>query len=265
MTQPRAVWRRAEGRDAARRPRHARGGFRPSARARSRALDRAGIEEAEVVAPADVARDLARARLLPRGAICLSGLVYATAAGVEDEVARCAEVLDRVDLLMPLSRHRPPAAPAAKIRQLTSALRRARRCRNRSWAPGSRIPSRPMIACCSTIARAAADARRPPAHVIRHERRCGALRAARSRGGGGRRYRAADLLSRARRPWPRHRECLGGRAGRCVRPRRDSEWSRRSGGQREPGTGGAAPACTCAGPAGMRLEALPAPVAPRCA
>jgi len=34
-------------------------------------------------------------------------------------------VLDRVDVLMPLSSRRPPAARAAKIRQLTSALRRA--------------------------------------------------------------------------------------------------------------------------------------------
>ena len=102
--------------------------FTPAARARIlRALDRAGIEEAEVVAPARVAKDLARARSLPRGTICLSGLVYATTAGVEDEIARCAEVLDRVDVLMPLSSHRPPAAPAAKVRQLTSALRRAAR------------------------------------------------------------------------------------------------------------------------------------------
>jgi len=100
--------------------------FSPAARARIlRALDRAGIEEAEIVAPARVAKDLARARSLPRGRICLSGLVYATTAGVEDDIARCAEVLDRVDVLMPLSSRRPPAARAAKIRQLTSALRRA--------------------------------------------------------------------------------------------------------------------------------------------
>jgi homocitrate synthase NifV len=132
--------------------------FSPAARARIlRALDRAGIEEAEVVAPARVARDVERARSLPRRAICLSGLVYATAAGVEDEVARCAEVLDRVDLLMPLSRHRPPAAPAAKIRQLTSALRRAARAGIELGAgfPHAFTTDRRLLL---TIARAAADA-----------------------------------------------------------------------------------------------------------
>ena len=71
--------------------------FSPAARTRIlRALSRAGIEEAEVVAPARVATDVERARALPRSSISLSGLVYATTAGVEDEVARCAEVLDRV-------------------------------------------------------------------------------------------------------------------------------------------------------------------------
>jgi homocitrate synthase NifV len=40
-------------------------------------------------------------------------------------MAMSADVLDRVDLLMPLSRHRLPASPAAKIRALTAVLRRA--------------------------------------------------------------------------------------------------------------------------------------------
>jgi homocitrate synthase NifV len=132
--------------------------FSLAARARIlRALDRAGIEEAEVVAPARVAKDLARARLLARGTICLSGLVYANTAQVADEIARCAGLIDRVDLLMPLSSHRPPAAPAAKIRQLTSALRRAARA---GIELGAGFPhaftADPRVLL--TIARAAADA-----------------------------------------------------------------------------------------------------------
>ena len=104
-----------------------------------------------------MAKDLERARSLPRGTICLSGLVYATTAGVEDEVARCAEVLDCVDLLMPLSSHRPPAAPAAKIRQLTSALRRAARAGIELGAgfPHAFTADRHLLLA---IARAAADA-----------------------------------------------------------------------------------------------------------
>ena len=132
--------------------------FSPAARTRIlRALSRAGIEEAEVVAPARVATDVERARALPRSSISLSGLVYATTAGVEDEVARCAEVLDRVDVLMPLSSHRPPAAPAAKIRQLTSALRRAARAGIELGAgfPHAFTVDRRLLL---TIARAAADA-----------------------------------------------------------------------------------------------------------
>ena len=134
-------------------------------------------------------------------------------------------------------------------------------CRNRA---GRRIP-----ACLHDRSSPAAHDRQgrggrgcQAADVVRHERRCGAVRAARSRGGGGRGHCAADLLSRARRPWPRHRECLGGRARRRVRPRRDSERSRRSGGQCEPGTGGDAPARAWHS-GGAAARGAPAPGAPR--
>jgi homocitrate synthase NifV len=122
-----------------------------------RALERAGVDEAEVVAPARVAEDLARTHALPRGRIRLSGLIYANTERALDEIARSAEVIDRVDLLMPLSSHRPPSAPAAKIRQLTAALRRGASARIELGAgfPHA-LTADPRLLLA--IARAAADA-----------------------------------------------------------------------------------------------------------
>ncbi len=102
--------------------------FDSKARARIlRALDRAGVDEAEIVAPASVAGDVALARVLPRHQLKLSGLVYAGTSRAAEDVDECLGVLDRLDLLMPLSPRRAPATPAEKTRRLTHALARVTR------------------------------------------------------------------------------------------------------------------------------------------
>jgi homocitrate synthase NifV len=97
--------------------------FDVKARARIlRALDRVGVDEAEVVAPANVARDVTLARHLPRHGLRLSGLVYVNTPHAPKDAEACRGVLDRLDLLMPMSPRRAPAAPAEKTRRLTQVL-----------------------------------------------------------------------------------------------------------------------------------------------
>jgi isopropylmalate/homocitrate/citramalate synthase len=88
------------------------------------ALARAGVPEAEVVAPYRVAEDIAAARELgpPESSIRISGLVYANRPGWRSEVESACEVLDRVDLVMPLSPHREPREGHAKADRLVKAL-----------------------------------------------------------------------------------------------------------------------------------------------
>ncbi len=84
----------------------------------------AGVPEAEVVAPGHFDRDLAS--LGEAGAAGLpirtSGLVYGNRAGWRDQVARAKGVLDRLDVLMPLSALRPPAGEADKARLMREAV-----------------------------------------------------------------------------------------------------------------------------------------------
>jgi len=84
----------------------------------------AGVREMEVVAPARVAHDVGLAervrRAVPR--MKLSGLVYASRPQRDAELAEAARVLDRVDVLVPLSPHRAPASRAAKLRLLRDSL-----------------------------------------------------------------------------------------------------------------------------------------------
>lgn len=90
----------------------------------ARRLLAAGIREMEVVAPARVARDLAIARRMRKAVpgMTLSGLVYASRPQRDEELARTKGVLDRVDVLIPLSPRRPPSSPAAKMRLLRESL-----------------------------------------------------------------------------------------------------------------------------------------------
>ena len=92
------------------------------------ALAAAGVPEAEVVAPSRVREDLgfARRAKLAAAGMRLSGLFYANAADCEAELEQASAVLDRVDLLMPLSARREPRDPAAKIARLLELLARRR-------------------------------------------------------------------------------------------------------------------------------------------
>ncbi len=87
-------------------------------------LAEAGVPEAEIVAPGHFERDLS-ALEESRGAglpIRSSGLVYGNGAGWRDQLARARGILDRVDILMPLSSARPPAGREEKSRMMREAL-----------------------------------------------------------------------------------------------------------------------------------------------
>lgn len=92
------------------------------------ALQRLGVSEAEVVAPARFAEDLRAIRALREAEIelRLAGLVYTTSADFAEEVKRAAELLDRVDLLVPLSAKRPPVSRREKASLMLESLSRAR-------------------------------------------------------------------------------------------------------------------------------------------
>jgi len=87
------------------------------------ALARAGVPEAEVVAPSRVADDLLVARQIKsRIPIRVSGLVYANRPDWRHEAEAACEGLDRVDLLMPLSERREPCDRREKAARLEEAL-----------------------------------------------------------------------------------------------------------------------------------------------
>jgi homocitrate synthase NifV len=94
----------------------------------AQALERAGVSEAEVVAPARVAQDLTLARSLRSAVtrVTLSGLVYGYAADLHTEITASARELDRFDLLMPVAAQRRPTARSEKIARLQEGLRLAR-------------------------------------------------------------------------------------------------------------------------------------------
>ena len=92
------------------------------------ALERLGVLEVEVVAPSRVEEDLETVRALRDAAIDLrlSGLIYAFLPGCRTEVEQAAALLDRVDLLVPLSPKREPASRQGKISFMLEALAHAR-------------------------------------------------------------------------------------------------------------------------------------------
>src|SRR5580658_3428114 len=90
----------------------------------ARALAKAGVPEAEVVAPSRVLEELAFARLLRRKKLGLrtSGLIYAAGPRCREEMEQASIDLDRFDLLMPLSSNREPHEPAKKKSVLFDVL-----------------------------------------------------------------------------------------------------------------------------------------------
>lgn len=87
-------------------------------------LNQAQVPEMEIVAPGKVSMDLKFARRLKeqRLAIKTSGLVFAHSPRWREEIKEAARLLDRFDLLMPVSPRRKPYDPDAKINQLLEAL-----------------------------------------------------------------------------------------------------------------------------------------------
>ena len=91
-------------------------------------LDRAGVQEIEIVAPGFVMEDLAFAESLreKRLKIRTSGLVYAYKTDCGKEIEKAGMSLDRFDLLMPATERRRPKAREEKVQLLLSALAEAK-------------------------------------------------------------------------------------------------------------------------------------------
>jgi homocitrate synthase NifV len=93
----------------------------------ARALEAAGIREAEVVAPSRVSTELEVVRELRRtgSKLALSGLIYSAGQKCLNEIQASAFALDRFDLLMPVSDRREPSAPTEKKKTLLCAVEAA--------------------------------------------------------------------------------------------------------------------------------------------
>jgi isopropylmalate/homocitrate/citramalate synthase len=184
------------------------------------ALASAGVPEAEVVAPSRVERDLKFARKLRECAstIRVSGLLYANWTRCEAELERASTVLDRVDLLMPLSEQREPRERPAKLARLLEVLAHSR-CYALEVGAGFPHATQADSDFVLEIARraVAAGARRVTVYD--------------TNGGAG-------LLPRAQRSGSRHRQCLGGGGGRGRRLGCHHQRSRRPRRQRQPRAGG---------------------------
>jgi isopropylmalate/homocitrate/citramalate synthase len=91
-------------------------------------LERAGVPEAEIVAPSRVVEDLGFAKRVKARGLKLrtSGLIFASSPDVVAEMESAATLLDRFDLLMPLSEKRRPVGGGRKVSTLLDALDQAR-------------------------------------------------------------------------------------------------------------------------------------------
>ena len=93
----------------------------------ARGLEVAGLSEAEVVAPSRVLSDLEDARMFKAKGLTirLSGLIYANAGDCGREIEAASRILDRFDLLMPVSPKRAPFQAREKLRLLQQAVSQA--------------------------------------------------------------------------------------------------------------------------------------------
>lgn len=96
----------------------------------ARELEGAGLSEVEVVAPSRVFSDLEDARMLKEKGLTirLSGLIYANTGDCGQEIDAASRILDRFDLLMPVSRERAPFEAKEKLRLLKQAVSQAAAC-----------------------------------------------------------------------------------------------------------------------------------------
>lgn len=87
-------------------------------------LDKARVQEIEIVAPSSVIEDLGFAVTLREKGLKIrtSGLIYAFKPDSGEEIEKAAMSLDRFDLLMPVSERRTPKNRDEKVRLLFNAL-----------------------------------------------------------------------------------------------------------------------------------------------
>ena len=80
-------------------------------------INTANVAEVEIVAPGRVLKDLEFARELKKQRLHIktSGLVYASGNSWKEEIKEAAGLLDRFDILMPVSFQRRPYGRRAKI------------------------------------------------------------------------------------------------------------------------------------------------------
>jgi isopropylmalate/homocitrate/citramalate synthase len=90
----------------------------------ARLLESSKVVEAEIVAPSRVSADLEIGRMIKARGIGIrtSGLVYANRGEFRAEASEAATVLDRIDLIMPLSEKRKPHRFEDKCLMLADAL-----------------------------------------------------------------------------------------------------------------------------------------------
>ena len=93
----------------------------------ARGLEGAGVSEAEVIAPSRVFSDLEDARMFKEKGLTirLSGLIYASTGDCGQEIEAACRILDRFDLLMPVSPERAPFEAKEKLRLLKQAVSQA--------------------------------------------------------------------------------------------------------------------------------------------
>jgi isopropylmalate/homocitrate/citramalate synthase len=90
-------------------------------------LDKANVPEIEIVAPSQVLEGLNFVRRLKEEGLKIrsSGLIYAYKADCEQEIEEASRCLDRLDILMPVSKKRMPNNKDKKIECLLNVLTHA--------------------------------------------------------------------------------------------------------------------------------------------
>ena len=90
-----------------------------------RRLSDLGVPEVEIVAPGHFDRDMSALKEMgaPDLPVKLSGLIYGNRPVWREQIAAAKGILDRFDLLMPLSDLRPPAGRAEKTSQMKDVLK----------------------------------------------------------------------------------------------------------------------------------------------
>ncbi len=96
-------------------------------RALVKMLAEVGVPEIELVAPGHFDRDLKSLKEMGVSELMVktSGLIYGNRPEWLEQIGKAKDILDRVDILMPLSSLRPPAEMSEKSKQMKEALKGA--------------------------------------------------------------------------------------------------------------------------------------------